>query len=74
MLASNLGITVLPCSATVERYRNPLIKVIPFQQPIPSRRMALAWRKSYGREKAIESLIEAIRQIDSDCMKKIKNK
>jgi hypothetical protein len=34
----------------------------------------LAWRKSYGREKAIESLIEAIRQIDSDCMKKIKNK
>lgn len=74
MVASNLGITVLPCSAAVERYRNPLIKVIPFQQPIPSRRMALAWRKSYGREKAIVALIEAIRQIDSDCMKKIKSK
>ncbi|HWT29270.1 MAG TPA: LysR substrate-binding domain-containing protein, partial [Methylophilaceae bacterium] len=72
MVASNLGITVLPCSATVERYQNPLIKAIPFQQPIPSRRMALAWRKSYGREKAIECLVEAIRQIDSDCMKPVK--
>lgn len=72
MVASNLGITVLPCSATVERYQNPLIKAIPFQQPIPSRRMALAWRKSYGREKAIECLAEAIRQIDSACMKPVK--
>jgi LysR family hydrogen peroxide-inducible transcriptional activator len=74
MVASNLGITVLPCSATVERYQNPLIKVIPFQQPVPSRRMALAWRKSYGREKAIECLKEAIRQVDSGCMRKLKDK
>lgn len=71
MVASNLGITVLPCSAAVERYRNPLIKVIPFAEPIPKRQMALAWRKSYAREKAIEKLAEAILRIKSECMKTV---
>lgn len=72
MVASNLGITVLPCSAVVERYNNPLVKVIPFKPPAPIRRIALAWRKSYGRERAIEKIIEAIKSVDSDCMKRIK--
>ena len=66
MVASNLGITVLPQSAVEQRYLNPLIKVIPFAKPIPTRRMAIAWRKSYGREKAVEALANAIRQIRSD--------
>ena len=66
MVASNLGITVLPQSAVEQRYLNPLIKVIPFAKPIPTRRMAIAWRKSYGREKAVEELANAIRQIRSD--------
>ena len=66
MVASNLGITVLPQSAVEQRYLNPLIKVIPFAEPIPTRRMAVAWRKSYGREKAVEALANAIRQIRSD--------
>jgi LysR family hydrogen peroxide-inducible transcriptional activator len=60
MVASNLGITVLPASATVARYQNPLIKVIPFVSPAPSRRIALAWRKSFVRTEAIDLLIEII--------------
>ena len=69
MVASNLGITVLPCSAAAERYRNPLIAVIPFTEPVPTRRIALAWRKSYGREEAVMRLAEAIQQVSSDCMR-----
>lgn len=69
MVASNLGITVLPCSAAAERYRNPLISVIPFAEPVPTRRIALAWRKSYGREEAVTRLAEAIQQVGSDCMR-----
>ena len=69
MVASNLGITVLPCSAAAERYRNPLISVIPFAEPAPTRRIALAWRKSYGREEAVTRLAEAIQQVNSDCMR-----
>jgi LysR family transcriptional regulator, hydrogen peroxide-inducible genes activator len=71
MVASNLGITVLPCSATAERYSNPLVKVIPFVRPAPTRRIAIAWRKSYVRLDAVEKIAEAIRMTDSDYMKVI---
>ena len=62
MVASGLGITVLPASANSARYRNPLLKVIPFAKPVPSRRIALAWRKSFARVQAVEALARAIAQ------------
>jgi LysR family hydrogen peroxide-inducible transcriptional activator len=71
MVASNLGVTVLPCSAATERYINPLVKVIPFDDPVPSRRVALAWRKSYARELAVTSVADAIRLIKSNCLQMI---
>lgn len=63
MVASNLGITVLPAMATATRYQNPLIRVIPFTEPAPSRRIALAWRKSFVRTQAIELLGQLITKI-----------
>ena len=60
MVASGLGITVLPASSNCEKYRSRLTSAIPFAQPAPSRRIALAWRKSFVREKAIEVLAQAI--------------
>ena len=71
MVASNLGITVLPSSATAERYNNPLIKVIPFTSPAPTRRIAIAWRKSFVRLEAVEIIVDAIKAIDSDYMKMV---
>jgi LysR family hydrogen peroxide-inducible transcriptional activator len=68
MVASNLGITVLPCSAATERYVNPLVKVIPFSAPVPVRRIALAWRKSYAREMAVNAICDAIKEIKSPCL------
>ncbi len=68
MVASNLGITVLPCSAATERYVNPLVKVIPFVSPVPVRRIALAWRKSYARELAVNCLADAIKEMKSECL------
>ena len=62
MVASNLGITVLPSTATIAKYENPLLKVIPFTKPVPTRRIAIAWRKSFVRTQAIEKLVEAIKQ------------
>lgn len=63
MVASNLGITVLPAMATAPRYSNPLIRVIPFTAPAPSRRIALAWRKSFVRTEAIKVLGEVVKSI-----------
>lgn len=71
MVASNLGITVLPCSATAARYSNPLIKVIPFTSPAPTRRIAIAWRKSFVRLETVEKIVDAIKAIHSDYMKMI---
>lgn len=71
MVASNLGITVLPCSATAERYGNPLIKVIPFTRPAPTRRIAIAWRKSFVRVETVEKIVDAIKAIRSDYMNMI---
>jgi LysR family hydrogen peroxide-inducible transcriptional activator len=68
MVESNLGISVLPASATVKKYHNPLIRVIPFTAPVPVRRIAIAWRKSFTRIQAIEVLKQAILETSTDFM------
>jgi len=60
MVASGLGITVLPVSANSGKYHSKLTREIPFVAPAPARRIALAWRKSFARKRAIEVLAEAI--------------
>jgi LysR family hydrogen peroxide-inducible transcriptional activator len=62
MVASGLGITVLPATANSARYRSRLLQVVPFAQPAPSRRIALAWRKSFTRPQTIDALAQAIAQ------------
>ena len=69
MVASGLGVTVLPCSAISPRYKSPLLKVVPFKAPVPSRRVALAWRSSFGRPEAVAALAEAIRTLEMPCVK-----
>jgi len=60
MVASGLGITVLPLSANSGKYHSKLTREIPFVSPAPARRIALAWRKSFARKQAIEVLAKAI--------------
>ena len=62
MVASGLGITVLPKSAALESaYDKNNVVVIPFLDPPPSRSIALAWRASFPRPEAIDLLINALR-------------
>jgi len=56
MVASGTGITVLPSSARQKTASHSLIKMIPFAEPAPTRRVALAWRKGFTRPEAIEVL------------------
>ncbi|MEH6471635.1 MAG: hydrogen peroxide-inducible genes activator [Halopseudomonas sp.] len=60
MVASGLGSTVLPQSAIDPQRQSPLVKAIPFNPPAPKRTLALAWRASFTRPKAIDMLIDAI--------------
>ncbi|MEW5757177.1 MAG: LysR substrate-binding domain-containing protein [Pseudomonadota bacterium] len=59
MVASGAGVTVLPSSAAVNDAEG-LIVYRPFASPVPSRRVALAWRKSFPRPQAIDTLRRGI--------------
>jgi LysR family transcriptional regulator, hydrogen peroxide-inducible genes activator len=61
MVASGLGITVLPESAAISNiYSSKLLVTRPFIAPAPSRTVALAWRASFPRHKAIDALRKSI--------------
>jgi len=64
MVASNLGISVLPKSATTVKHNNPLVKIISFEDPAPFRRVALAYRKSGVKIEAIKTIVKAIKSVD----------
>jgi LysR family hydrogen peroxide-inducible transcriptional activator len=62
MVASGLGITVLPASAAnLGQYEGGDLVVRHFQGPAPTRTVALAWRASYPRHRVIDVLTEALR-------------
>lgn len=63
MVASGLGITVLPVSACSERFQSKLVRTVPFAEPVPMRRIALAWRKSFAREAAVQAVANAMRSL-----------
>lgn len=63
MVASGLGVSVLPESALSHPYGSDLIATIPFTAPVPSRRIAVAWRTGFVRPKAIDALIRAVRTL-----------
>jgi LysR family transcriptional regulator, hydrogen peroxide-inducible genes activator len=62
MVAGGLGLTVLPRSSVENRplEESPLLVARPFANKAPSRRIALVWRKTFPRMKAITALREAI--------------
>ncbi|MCW8853501.1 MAG: LysR substrate-binding domain-containing protein [Gammaproteobacteria bacterium] len=62
MVATGAGITVLPSSANRKSSESKLLTMIPFKKPAPSRKIALAWRKSFTRPEAIEALRKEILQ------------
>lgn len=72
MVASGMGVTVLPCTAAgVSQYAQRLLAIRRFTDPAPSRRVALAWRVSFPRPKAIEALLTAIRRQLPSCVREI---
>jgi LysR family hydrogen peroxide-inducible transcriptional activator len=61
MVASGLGITILPATAAkVDQYVEGSLVVRPFAGTPPKRTVALAWRASFPRHKAIDVLRSAI--------------
>ena len=64
MVAAGMGITVVPQLSvhTWDRSEGPNQQVVylPFDAPVPSRRVVLAWRRSFTRYEAIAALRNAV--------------
>lgn len=64
MVASGIGITVLPQASIPDmKAADSMLRYIPLSEPAPSRRVVIAWRKSFTRTAAVE----AVRQAVFDC-------
>ncbi|OYY72980.1 MAG: LysR family transcriptional regulator, partial [Gammaproteobacteria bacterium 28-57-27] len=68
MVASGLGVTVLPCSSVEQSFDRGRLIYRHFIKPVPTRRVILAWRKSFPRVEAIEALRQTILAIQHPCL------
>jgi len=77
MVASGVGITVLPRMSVQEVKPHAggidagLLSYVAFGEPVPDRRVVLAWRKSFTRMPAIEAICDAISSCDLQGVKKL---
>ena len=61
MVASGLGLTILPSSSSSLRiYDSDTLVERPFAGKTPYRRVSLVWRKRFSRPKAIDALVQAV--------------
>ena len=61
MVASGIGITVLPQASVPNMHaEDGMLRYLPFTDPAPSRRVVIAWRKSFTRSSAIEAVRHAV--------------
>lgn len=69
MVATGAGIAVLPCtSVNLSTPDYKLLEIRPFGKPVPRRRVALAWRKGYPRQQAIDVLLESLQATSLNCI------
>ena len=59
MVAAGMGVTVVP-QLSVSPEPHPHLVFVPFEEPVPTRRVVLAWRRSFTRYEAIAALRNAI--------------
>jgi LysR family hydrogen peroxide-inducible transcriptional activator len=72
MVASGIGITILPCTAAgADRFSERLLSIRRFAGETPSRRVALAWRKSFPRPEAVEALVRGVRACHLSCVQPV---
>jgi LysR family hydrogen peroxide-inducible transcriptional activator len=59
MVASGMGVTVVP-QLSVPKDEQPHVRYVPFAEPAPTRRVVLAWRRTFPRYEAIAALRNCI--------------
>lgn len=70
MVASGMGVTVVP-QLSIPREPQDLVRYVPFEAPVPSRRVVLAWRRTFTRYEAIAALRNAVYACKLEGVKKL---
>jgi LysR family transcriptional regulator, hydrogen peroxide-inducible genes activator len=70
MVASGMGVTVVP-QLSVREEAQPLVRYVPFAPPVPTRRVVLAWRRTFPRYEAIAALRNAVYACKLDGVKRL---
>ncbi|MCG2585372.1 LysR substrate-binding domain-containing protein [Massilia sp. TS11] len=61
MVASGIGLTVLPRASVPDMHpADGMLRFLPFEEPAPSRRVVIVWRKSFTRKAAIDAVCQAV--------------
>jgi LysR family hydrogen peroxide-inducible transcriptional activator len=72
MVASGLGITVMPCTAVGgDLFNRRLLTQRRLAAEAPARRIALAWRDSFPRPEAVEAVAAAVHQAPLSCTRSL---
>jgi LysR family transcriptional regulator, hydrogen peroxide-inducible genes activator len=72
MVASGIGVSVLPrTSVPATTTDDSLLRFLPFEDPVPGRRVVLAWRKTFPRRTAIEVVRAAVSKCKLEGMTKL---
>ena len=62
MVASGVGITLLPELATLNKVLSPKqLAIVPFNKPVPKREIAMLWRQGFPQQQSAEKLAEIIK-------------
>jgi LysR family hydrogen peroxide-inducible transcriptional activator len=64
MVASGLGITVLPASALTVKHESNRLIAIEMARPVPGRRIGLAWRRGFTRPRVIDVVRDAVHALN----------
>src|SRR6478736_2131309 len=59
MVASGMGVTLVP-ALSVPKEPQQHLRFVPFEDPVPTRRVVLAWRRTFTRYEAIAALRNAV--------------
>ncbi|WP_418318276.1 LysR substrate-binding domain-containing protein [Piscinibacter sakaiensis] len=70
MVAAGMGVTVVPVLG-VSKDAQPHVRYIPFSDSVPTRRVVLAWRRTFTRYEAIAALRNAIYACELDGVERL---
>lgn len=66
MVASGAGISIFPCTS-LTNHDESLFRIKELTNPVPTRKVALAWRKSFPRKEILERFKQSILDIEIPC-------